>query len=72
MFCCFCGSELYKGGNSTWPIYPDVDHCDEGKPNGEQMRCCDRCNLKYVIEARRDKTKIMKIREMFGIKCANQ
>ena len=49
--CCFCGKEFKGFGNSTWPIYPDVIHCEEGKPNGEQMRCCDECNQKYVITA---------------------
>lgn len=61
LICCFCKKEMgYRVGNSTWPIYMD------GK-DGNGYRCCDECNSKYVIEARRDKTKIMKIRNKFGI-----
>ena len=48
--CCFCGKEFKGFGNSTWPIYPDAIHCEEGKPNGEQMRCCDECNEKVIEE----------------------
>lgn len=72
MKCCFCKKEYNGYGNSTWPIYPDADHCMEGKPTGEQMKCCDECNIKYVIPARVDKFNIMPIRNKFGIMCANQ
>lgn len=70
--CCFCGEEFKGFGNSTWPIYPDAIHCEKDKPNGEQMRCCDKCNQKYVITARVNPQAIMMIRNLFGIKCANQ
>lgn len=70
--CCFCGKRFNGYGNSTWPIYPDSIHCEEGEPNGEEMRCCDSCNQKYVITARINPQAIMMIRELFGIKCANQ
>lgn len=70
--CCFCKRSYIGYGNSTWPVYPDADHTSEGFPNGEQMRCCDSCNTRYVIPARLDRTKIMGIREQFGIKTTNQ
>ena len=69
--CCFCGVELTDFGNSTWPIYPDAIHCEKGEPNGENKRCCDECNQKYVITARINPQAIMYIRNLFGIKCAN-
>lgn len=57
--CCFCKS-LYDGmGNSTWPIYY--------KEDSEYYRCCDACNEKFVIAARKDRTKIMQFRNQFGI-----
>ena len=46
-------------GNSTKPIYY--------KEDGEQYRCCDECNEKYVITARKDKSLIMTFRKQFGI-----
>ncbi len=61
--CCFCGTDLKDFGNSTWPIYIDAD--------GEKNRCCNECNQKYVIEARRNPIIIMSIREKFNIKYAN-
>ena len=70
--CCFCGKEFKGFGNSTWPIYPDAIHCEEGKPNGEQMRCCDECDQKYVITARINPQAIMTLRNLFGIQCSNQ
>ena len=57
--CCFCKA-LYDGmGNSTWPIYY--------KEDSEYYRCCDACNEKFVIAARKDRTKIMQFRKQFGI-----
>ena len=58
-FCCFCDSVFDGDGNSTWPIYYKMD--------GEKYRCCDACNKKYVIAARKDRTLIMQFREQFGI-----
>ena len=57
--CCFCGTILNDYGNSTWPIYY--------KQDGELNRCCDECDQKYVIAARKDLTLIMQFREQFGI-----
>ncbi len=57
--CCFCKAELDGDGNSTWPIYYEHD--------GETHRCCDKCNEKYVIAARTDRTLIMGFRKQFGI-----
>lgn len=72
MVCCFCGKSDIGYGNSTWPIYPDPGNETPAGENGENQRCCDSCNLKYVIEARINPLSIMKIRGIFGIKCANQ
>ena len=58
-FCCFCNSVFDGDGNSTWPIYY--------KEAGETHRCCDECNEKYVIAARKDKSLIMPFRKQFGI-----
>ena len=68
MNCCFCGKSFEGYGNSTWPIYPDVEYTSEGFPNGEQKRCCDECNMKYVIACRINPIKTMAIREKFNIK----
>ena len=57
--CCFCKQPLVGYGNSTWPIYY--------KAAGEQFRCCDECNTKYVIKSRLDPSKIMDIRAKMGI-----
>jgi hypothetical protein len=40
-YCCICG-EPYEGyGNNPWPVK------DDG-------RCCDACNLRFVIQSRID------------------
>lgn len=57
--CCFCGSVFGGRGNSTWPIYYEMD--------GETHRCCDKCNEEFVVAARKDRVLIMKFREKFGI-----
>ena len=57
--CCFCNTVFDGDGNSTWPIYY--------KQDAEHYRCCDECNEKYVIAARKDRTLIMKFRTEFGI-----
>ena len=57
--CCFCGVIMSDYGNSTWPIYY--------KQDGEKHRCCDECNEKYVIPARKDRSLIMRLRNQFGI-----
>ena len=57
--CCFCGKTFEGMGNSTWPIYY--------KQDGEKHRCCDECNEKYVIPARKDRSLIMRLRNQFGI-----
>lgn len=58
-FCCFCDSVFDGEGNSTFPIYYKVD-C-------EKHRCCDDCNEKYVIPARKDRSLIMQFRKQFGV-----
>ena len=58
-FCCFCDTLFDGDGNSTWPIYY--------KSDGEQRRCCDDCNEKYVIPARKDHSLIMQFRKQFGV-----
>ena len=55
-FCCFCDSVFDGEGNSTFPIYYKVD-C-------EKHRCCDECNEKYVIAARKDHSLIMQFRSI--------
>ncbi len=57
--CCFCKAIMKDDGNSTWPIYY--------KRDAEYYRCCDECNEKYVIAARKDRTLIMQFRNRFGI-----
>lgn len=42
--CCICGKEFEGYGNNPWPIGNDV--------YSEEDRCCDKCNLDYVIPAR--------------------
>lgn len=37
------------------------------KEDSEKFRCCDECNEKYVIAARKDRTLIMQFRKKFGI-----
>ena len=58
-FCCFCDSVFDGDGNSTFPIYYKVD-C-------EKHRCCDECNEKYVVAARKDRKLIMQFRKKFGV-----
>ena len=58
-FCCFCDSVFDGDGNSTFPIYYKVD-C-------EKHRCCDECNEKYVIPARKDRKLIVQFRKQFGV-----
>lgn len=58
-FCCFCDSVFDGDGNSTFPIYYKVD-C-------KKYRCCDKCNEKYVIPARKDHSLIMQFRKKFGV-----
>lgn len=41
--CCICGKEFEGYGNNPWPIEQDILKED---------RCCDKCNLDYVIPAR--------------------
>lgn len=57
--CCFCKKIFNGEGNSTWPIYY--------KEDSEYYRCCDACNEKFVIAARKDRSKIMQFRKQFGI-----
>lgn len=41
MKCCFCGKDIGKYGTNPWPVYW-----------GNTKRCCDECNLAYVIPVR--------------------
>ena len=53
MKCCFCGGDAGKYGSDPWPIYW-----------GGKKRCCDECNLTYVIPARLDaRAVVTKIQE---------
>ena len=54
--CCICGCEFEGYGNNPYPLVKD-----------EQARCCDECNEKYVVAARKDRSKIMQFRKQFGI-----
>ena len=60
--CYFCKKIFNDKGNSTWPIFH--------KEDSEYYRCCDACNEKFVIAARKDRTKIMQFRKQFGINYA--
>lgn len=44
-YCNICGKKLDEYGNNPWPI------CDIN--DTEEYRCCDECNMIYVIQARR-------------------
>ncbi len=57
--CCFCKKIFNDEGHSTWPIYY--------KEDSEYYRCCDACNEKFLIAARKDRSKIMQFRKQFGI-----
>ena len=57
--CCFCKSLFDGMGNSTWPIFY--------KEDSEYYRCCDACNEKYVVAARKDRKLIMQFRKQFGV-----
>lgn len=39
--CCICGKEFIGWGNNPYPVVKDED-----------ARCCDDCNVMYVIPAR--------------------
>lgn len=39
--CCICGKEFTGWGNNPWPIVDEED-----------ARCCDNCNMMYVVPAR--------------------
>lgn len=41
MICCICGKEFEGWGNNPYPV-----------TKGENDRCCDICNARYVIPAR--------------------
>lgn len=38
--CCICGYEFSGYGNNPWPLAND------------DSKCCDMCNMKYVLVAR--------------------
>lgn len=57
--CCFCKKIFNDEGNSTWPIYY--------KDDAETYRCCDECNEKYVVAARKERRLIMQFRKQFGV-----
>lgn len=42
--CCICGKEYEGYGNNPYPVGWDVF--------SEEDRCCNECNMKYVIPAR--------------------
>ena len=39
--CCICGENFNDFGNNPWPVN-----------NDEDAKCCDECNINYVIPAR--------------------
>ena len=39
--CCICGKEFKGWGNNPYPVVKDED-----------ARCCDDCNMEFVIPAR--------------------
>lgn len=39
--CCVCGAKILDYGNNPYPVVDDED-----------ARCCDQCNMEYVIPAR--------------------
>ena len=39
--CCICGDDFVGWGNNPWPVVKD-----------DEARCCDLCNLEYVIPSR--------------------
>ena len=39
--CCICGKEFVGWGNNPYPVVKDED-----------ARCCDDCNMEFVIPAR--------------------
>lgn len=41
MKCCICGKEFNGYGNNPYPL-----------TNNKEDRCCDACDLKYVVIAR--------------------
>ena len=45
--CAICGAKYTGYGNSTWGFWPD-----EKEDEGERLRCCDKCNMKFVVPAR--------------------
>ncbi len=47
MFCCFCNKELTDIGNSSYPFLKKEN------PTGAEHGCCDKCNMLFVIPARR-------------------
>lgn len=54
--CCFCG-KLYKDyGNSTWGCWTHAQELDSW---GEDKRCCNECNIKYIVPARRKKAQLI-------------
>lgn len=48
--CCICGEEVEGYGNNPFPIH-------------EEGRCCDACNIKFVLPARIEAIKANKIKE---------
>lgn len=52
--CVFCGGKFTGPGNSTWGYWEVANGLtrEEAEKMSEKFRCCDDCNLKYVIPAR--------------------
>lgn len=57
--CCFCKETLTNFGNSTYPIFD--------RKNELTKRCCDECNLKYVIPSRLSNNELIRIQKLFKI-----
>lgn len=39
--CCICKKKQFGYGNNPWPVCED-----------DELKCCDDCNLTYVLSAR--------------------
>ena len=52
--CVLCGGKYTGPGNSTWGFWQSIPGYTptEAEQMSENYRCCDDCNLKFVIPAR--------------------
>jgi len=51
--CCICGNEIEGWGNNPWgAMWKNEDGSIEEPEFKEDDRCCDDCNMRYVIPGR--------------------